>query len=946
MHLRRLRFLLICIALTWLDFSARADVSNLTLNVIYSFTNGLSPGAGLVVDAQGNFHGTTATGGYENFGGIYEVTSTGVLAYDILFDGNPNGATPLAPLLDAGGNFYGTTSGGGISNAGTIFEISGGQFQLLASFLNTNEPTPLGPLLMGTNGLLYGTTYFGGSENMGSIFQVTSSGTISNIFSFSGSDGQNPGAGLIQGSDGNLYGTTEYGGAGGLGTIFQLTYSNTLTTLASFSEETGAFPGGLVEDALGNFYGATINGGAGFAGTIFKFSPFGPFGTLQTLFTFNITNGANPNSPLTIGQDGFLYGTTEEGGAFGAGTIFRLSPMGFPESFVSFNGADGALPRSGVMQGPDGNFYGTTSQGGAFGSGEIYQLSGFAPVIIKPPASLRWITNGTAQFAVLAAGSVPLSYQWIFDETNFILDATNISLIVTREQLTNAGSYAVIVSNAYGVVTSAVANLSVPPPTVAIIPPLPTVTNASLTISGAASGPAGIASVFYQLNSNGWFAASGTTHWQAAAPSLQPGTNTFQAQSFDPIGDPSPIKSVTTFYATISSLTLQTNGLGSIVPSFRGTNLVVDRNYTVRADPGKGQLFLSWTGSAPSTENPLTFVMQSNMIVQANFVTNPFIAASGNYEGLFFNPAAIAEQSSGLLSSLRLENSGAYSGVIVIKGIHYAFTGSFDVAAEQSTPTVHRLASEGGPVALSLTLDSNTVAGTVSGTDDNGWNSPLLAERASPFVGSAEYTMLIPPGFGAPSASPPGFGYTLVTNHNGSVILTGAVADGAAFSQIVSVVGTGDVPFYASLYDNTGLLLGWLNVGDALSATNLWWIKTSSLKAALYPAGFTNNITNTLTSIWTKPPDNYLMDGLIDISSVPQPFIGSITNSMLLKEEDSPTNSLTGIFYPQTGLLHVTFGNGTGLATTLGYCAILGDSTNGAGFFVAKTNAGSITLTP
>ena len=949
MNLRRSLFVFVCLTIACVDFSARAGSSNMAVNVIYSFTNGLSPNAGVVMDARDNFYGTTATGGPGNLGGIYEVTSNGVLANMIWFANVPAGAVPEAPLIqDASGNFYGTTSGGGVSNNGTVFELtSGGQFVVLASFNSTNGANPVAPLLEGTNGWFYGTTPNGGSDNLGTIFQVNSSGVLSNIFSFSGGNGGFPNAGLVQGNDGNLYGSTPYGGANGLGTIFRLTYSNTFSTMASFAVQTGAFPGGLIQDSFSNFYGATINGGTNFAGTIFRFIPFGPFAGLQTLLTFDINNGANPNSPLTLGQDGFLYGTTQEGGAFGGGTTFRLDRQGLVENIASFDFTNGAVPRAGMVQAPNGNFYGTTSQGGAYGAGEIYELSGFPPVIISEPLGLRWSTNGTAHFVVVASGSPPLSYQWVFDGTNNIPGASNASFTVNHEQLTNSGTYTVIVSSPYGSITSSIATLSIAAPTVVVVPPAATVTNASLVLSGTAEGPAGIAEVLYQLNSNGWLTASGTTHWQANL-TLQPGTNIFQVQSFDPIGNPSAIKTVSTFYATVSPITLETNGIGSIVTSFKGTNLIVDRTYTVHAIPGKGHLFLSWTGTEPATENPLTFVMQSNMVLQANFVTNPFIATAATYAGLFLNPGDIGQQSSGLLSSLVLETPGAYSGTLVVKGIHYGFSGAFALANLKSSPTIARANSQGGPLTLSMTLGSNEIMGTVTGTDEGGWTSPLLAERLTLSSGSSEYTLLIPPSTSAPAASPPGYGYMLITNHSGHVTLNGATADGGTFSQIVSTVGAGDVPFYASLYDNTGVLIGWLNVADGLTASNLWWVKTSSAKTALYTNGFTNLIANAMTSTWTKPAAAYLTDGTLTISNenLDLNFTVSITNITLLKETGSPTNSLTGVFNPRTGLLQITFGNGGGRATTLGYCAVLGDSTNGGGYFLTKTNGGVITLTP
>jgi 6-pyruvoyltetrahydropterin/6-carboxytetrahydropterin synthase len=766
-------------------------------------------------------------------------------------------------------------------------------------------------------------------------------GVLTNVFSFAGTDGANPAAGLIQGTDGNLYGTTAYGGANGLGTVFKLTYAGALTTVCSFANENGAFPGALIEDTNLSFYGTAINGGPDFAGTIFKLTSAS---NLQTIATFGITNGSDPNSPLTLGNDGVWYGTTEEGGAYGQGTIFRLDPEGFLTGLVSFAGTNGAWPRSSMVQGTNGNFYGTTTAGGAYGYGEIYQL-GVPPFIIRPPASQPFASNATAQFTVSAGGSTPLSYQWLFDGTNTIPDATNASLVVTKEQFTNSGTYTVIVSNAYGETNAGVV-LSVAAPSITIAPVPATVSNSSLIISGTAAGPIGIAKVFCQLDDNGWFLASGATKWQTSV-TLQPGANTFQAESLDPLGNSSDIKSITIFYSVTSPITLTTNGLGSIDTDFKGTNLIVGRSYTLRAVPASGWLFSSWAGSFAGTNNPLAFVMQPNFSITAYFVTNPFIAAAGTYDGLFLDTNAVAEQSSGLLSSLVIHTSGAYSGQVVIRGVHHSFTGSFN-ASEQSSTTVGRTAAQGGPLAMELALSNNDLTGSISGTDGGAWTSALEAERVGEFDASAEYTMLIPPGQGAPSPRPPGYGYMLVTNHNGVVTLSGAMADGATFSQTASIVGAGDLPFYASLYSNTGLLIGWLNLNGGLSGANLWWIKPQTPASALYPDGFTNVVTNILTSAWTKPPANFLPSGTLTISntSLGLNFTVSITNNTLIKEPGSPTNSLTGTLAPKTGLLKIAFGNGTGKATTTGYAAILQDSTNAGGFFVTKTNAGAILLSP
>jgi uncharacterized repeat protein (TIGR03803 family) len=923
--------------------SGRASAADPPLTMIYSFPSGFSPDAAVVIGTNGSFYGVTATGGPGNDGGIYEVTSSGVLT-NMIWLGGTNGATPQAPLIqDKSGNFYGTASRGGTSTNGTIFKMTpAGQIQWRVLFDNTNGSGPLAPLLEGTNGYFYGTTFNGGSNNAGSIFRVSSGGALTSMYSFKGSNGANPVAGLIQGTDGNLYGTTAYGGADGLGTVFKLTFAGALTTLCSFSNNTGAFPNGLAEDTSGNFYGPTISGGNSlFPGTIFKLSSSDKE---QTLFTFGITNGADPNSSLILASDGYWYGTSEEGGSNNLGTIFRFNTKGTLTNLASFDGANGSLPRAGLILGSNGSFYGTTSAGGTYGYGEIYQWAA-SPYIIKPPASQKYAGGGAASFSVEAGGSAPLSYQWMFDGTNSIAGATNPSLVVYDEQLTNGGTYTVLVSNPYNTV-SADAVLSVVAPTVTIHSPPATVSNSSLTVAGTAAGPNGVAIVRCQLNTNGPSAAAGTAHWQTNL-TLQPGTNTLQAQSFDPAGNASAIKSATVFYVTYSPLTLQTSGLGSISTKFTGTNLMVGRGYTMKATPAAGMIFSNWTGSLVTNSNPLTFVMISNMMETANFVTNPFIASAGTYEGLFFTSNAVAEQSAGLLSSLVIKTTGAYSGQIVLKGLHYGFTGSFG-ASEQSSPTIARSAAQGGSLTMEMTLSNNEVTGNISGTDSGGWQSTLRAERTTAPSGSAEFTMLIPPGLDAPSNSPPGYGYALATNHNGSVTLSGAVADGAAFSQTVSIVGGGDVPFYASLYGNAGLLLGWLNLSGGLTASNLWWIKTSSSSSALYTNGFTNLVTNVLTSAWTKPAASYLPFGVLTItnSGPALEIVVSISDGTLLAEPGSTANSLTGSLNAKTGLLKIIFGNGTGSGTTTGYAAILGDSTNGGGYYVTKTNAGTITLIP
>jgi uncharacterized repeat protein (TIGR03803 family) len=179
---------------------------------------------------------------------------------------------------------------------------------------------------------LYGTTEFGGANpiGFGTVFAISTGGTLTTLHSFESSDGEHPYSGLIQGSDGKLYGTT-IGGGGGVesGTVFCITTSGFLTTLLSFSgsDGEGANPyGGLVQATDGNFYGTTIGGGAGTrgggCGTVFKVTLSG---SLTTLHSFDYTDGYDPYAALVQGTNGRLYGATLYGGTMGYGTVFSLS---------------------------------------------------------------------------------------------------------------------------------------------------------------------------------------------------------------------------------------------------------------------------------------------------------------------------------------------------------------------------------------------------------------------------------------------------------------------------------------------------------------------------------------------------------------------------------------------------------------------------------------------
>ena len=382
MHLRNRNLLAIVAAIITIGC---ITVSAQPLTTLHSFNggDGRSPEATLVQGSDGNFYGTTALGGAHAKGTVFKIDTTGSLTTLHSFSGSPgDGAVPVAGLVQGSdGNFYGTTASGGAFFQGTVFRMTpSGAITVLHSFnsFSSEGAVPVAGLVQASDGNFYGTTAVGGQHFQGTIFKIDATGNLTTLHSFSGSpnDGSNPVAGLVQGSDGNFYGTTPSGGAHFQGIVFRISQGGTHAVLHSFAgypAEGGVPFAALVQDNDGDFYGTTAVGGAHFKGTVFKIDAAGSLTTLHS-FSGSPGEGANPVAGLVQGSDGNFYGTTALGGAHFKGTVFNIDATGSLTTLHSFSGSpsEGALPFSGLVQGSDGNFYGTTVLGGAHGAGTVF----------------------------------------------------------------------------------------------------------------------------------------------------------------------------------------------------------------------------------------------------------------------------------------------------------------------------------------------------------------------------------------------------------------------------------------------------------------------------------------------------------------------------------------------------------------------------------------------
>ena len=368
----------------------------------------------------------SASGNYAAAGATSNLTITESFAFSLMASftgtsGTDIGASPsYASLIQASdGNFYGITCGGGANGQGAVFNISpGAVFTLLHSFSTaaTDGECPFGALVEGTDGNFYGTSTGGGASGQGTIYEITSAGVFSLLHSFSNAatDGENPDAGLVQGTDGNFYGTTYGGGANGDGTIFKIssTAPYTFTLIHSFSTATtdGMIArGGLVQGTDGNFYGMTEVGGANGAGTVFRISPVSPY-TLTVIHSFNGSDGNLPFAGLIQATDGNFYGMTNQGGANNRGAVFKISsasPYTFTllHSFSASNASDGMSPFGNLVQSTDGSFYGMTNQGGATGYGTVFQINSSGTFSLVHSFSYNNPADGNGPYGNLVQGA-------------------------------------------------------------------------------------------------------------------------------------------------------------------------------------------------------------------------------------------------------------------------------------------------------------------------------------------------------------------------------------------------------------------------------------------------------------------------------------------------------------------------------------------------------------
>jgi len=422
---------LFAVALVCVEAVRAQDIG--TETVLHSFSGTFNDGSeptGLVQLPDGSLYGVTV--GY-----VYQNSS--VNADNVYFKITTSGT--YTPLANGCGTATGCTTGAQIGRDASSSLINGG------------------------DGNLYAIASINGYDQ---FYQLTPQGVFTALYRFSSYYTNNAdfpgGSQLIPGSDGNFYGTA-YGGPSN-GAIFRLTPGGVFTQLYAFTKlgsgnpqvnSDGAYLNApLVEGTDGNFYGVALYGGVNGSGTIFKITPGGVFNVLYTfsadgdedLSTSHNADGAAPGAGLVQGNDGNFYGTTQFGGAYGVGTIFKITPAGVftklhdfgntPQASITISATpstitagqsatldwafagtndfyEGGTPVSKLTLGTDGNLYGVAGSplagpsggeagGGQYGNGIAFQITpgGSFTILYSFGSNAQ---DGTFPYASLVQGS-------------------------------------------------------------------------------------------------------------------------------------------------------------------------------------------------------------------------------------------------------------------------------------------------------------------------------------------------------------------------------------------------------------------------------------------------------------------------------------------------------------------------------------------------------------
>jgi len=331
-------------------------------------------------------------------------------------------------------------------------------------------------------------------------------------------------------------------------------------------------------------------------------------------------------------------------------------------------------------------------------------------------------------------------------------------------------------------------------------------------MAGTAHDNIGLDRVEFQINGGPFQPATGTAEWRADI-TLTPGKNAVGVRSVDLAENTSLEKFRYFSYVVDAPLVVRINGSGSVVPPLNGRLLEIGKFYQITARPAFGQLFIGWLGARNGTAPRLVFQMESNLVLTANFVPNPFLTVAGTYVGLLMDTNAVFPANSSFVT-FQVGQSGLYSGKIMMNGANYPFHGRFSVLGASMSAVLRPGLV---PIAFMLQLDLNGTSNQLSGMGTDGtWTAPLSANRVVLGTGygpgpQSQHRALVLQRTPEDGGAIVGTG-TAIISPGGSVSIRGVLSDGRKFNLATALSQNGDSPFYLSSGHGAEIIVGWLNL--------------------------------------------------------------------------------------------------------------------------------------
>jgi len=477
---------------------------------------------------------------------------------------------------------------------------------------------------------------------------------------------------------------------------------------------------------------------------------------------------------------------------------------------------------------------------------------------MQQPKSVTTSVGKPVTFIVKAVSNRHLKYQWYKDGA-VLAGATSPTLNLRKTSFDQAGIYQVQIdtvtnrlsgTNAPLEIVSQPASLDlILGASIAITSPRAATrsTNGIVKFQGRTSNTTGVSTLEYRLDTSDgpgqYQPVTGIKTWSVPV-ALVPGTNIFRIRARDTNNHFSAEIARSIDFVFLSTLTVIQVGAGKITPNLNGKSLEVGRDYTLTAAPASGNIFEAWTGSLTSGLPSLTFTMQTNMFLEADFLLNPFPAVKGNYAGLFYGNRGVAVESSGFFT-VAVTDQGAFTAKFQTGTTNFSFASQFDgqglFSGEARIP--------GARFSVTLQVDL-TGADEITGQIVAGrWQSQVIGDRATydahtnPAPQAGTYTLLIP-GTNDPALGPAGDSFGSVqVDAGGNIQFSGMLAYGTAISQGAAMSKMGLWPFFIALPGGKGSVISWLsftNRGSDDINGALDWIVPAQPGAPYYPLGFTN----------------------------------------------------------------------------------------------------------